>query len=287
MFIAFTNKFKQKKGFIMEKHILSSEKLKAGYNKIEILHGIDIAFPSNKISIIIGANACGKSTLLKSCVRLLTPTTGQILLDGNQIHKMNSKNIAKIMGLLPQSPIAPEGIKVFDLVSRGRFPYQSFMGGMTSVDFDAINEAIKLMGIEDIANKCVDELSGGQRQRVWIAMALAQQTDILLLDEPTTYLDIAHQIEILDLLKNLNKKKGTTIIMVLHEINLSARYADYMVALKEGELVTHGTPKDVIKKDLVKEVFDLTCEIIDDPVSKTPMIIPVGHEHILCYNGDS
>ena len=185
-----------------------------------------------------------------------------------------------LFGLLPQSPIVPEGITVADLVSRGRFPYQSFLKGLGKGDYEAVEEALEIMGITDIANRCVDELSGGQRQRVWIAMALAQETDILLLDEPTTYLDITYQIEILDLLTDLNQKKGTTIVMVLHDINLSARYADYIFALHKGKLISEGEPNKIITENLIKDVFDLDCAVINDPVSGTPFIVPKGRHHV-------
>lgn len=260
-------------------HTLEAKNIIAGYDKRKILNGISLKIPQEKITVIIGANACGKSTLLKTISRLIHPTQGQVLLDMKEIHQISSKKLAQKLGLLPQSPIVPEGITVADLVARGRYPYQNFLKGTTKQDQDAVADALKTMGISDIANRCVDELSGGQRQRVWIAMALAQQTDILLLDEPTTYLDITHQIEILDLLKDLNTKKGTTIVMVLHDINLSARYADYMFALHQGILIAEGTPESIINQNLIKEVFDLDSVVIKDPISNSPMIVPIGRHH--------
>lgn len=262
------------------KHEFSANRLIAGYDKKTILHEIDITIPSNKISVIIGANACGKSTLLKTLARLIKPSTGNTLLDGTKINTFPPKQLAQILGLLPQSPVVPEGIMVSDLVSRGRFPYQSFLQGMDTEDYEAVGEALEMMGITDLANRCVDELSGGQRQRVWIAMALAQQTDILLLDEPTTFLDIAYQVEILDLLTDLNRKRGTTIVMVLHDINLSARYADYIFAMHKGKLVAEGEPQEIISEELIKIVYGLDCTVIQDPVSKSPFVVPKGRYHV-------
>lgn len=260
--------------------ILKGHNIFLNYENREIIHGIDITIPPNKISVIIGSNGCGKSTLLKSFARLLKPKSGSITINDKQIKDFHSKQLAQILGLLPQSPIVPEGICVFDLVSRGRFPYQKLLKGNSNEDKKAVENALKIMDIEEIANRNVDELSGGQRQRVWIAMALAQQTDILLLDEPTTYLDIAYQIEILDLLTDINKKHKTTIVMVLHDINLSARYADYIFAISNGNLICQGKPSDVISENLVKQVFNLDCVVIEDPVSKTPMIVPKGKYHV-------
>jgi iron complex transport system ATP-binding protein len=259
--------------------LLEAKDIVTGYDKKIVVDGIDITIPSNKISVIIGANACGKSTLLKTLARLIKPISGKVLIDGKKITSMPSKKLAQILGLLPQSPVVPEGITVWDLVSRGRFPYQSFLKSMSQKDFEAIEEALEIMGITELANRCVDELSGGQRQRVWIAMALAQQTDILLLDEPTTYLDIAYQVEILDLLTDLNKKRGTTIVMVLHDINLSARYADYIFALREGKLIDKGEPEKVITSELIWTVFGLNCVVIQDPVSNSPFIVPKGRHY--------
>lgn len=188
--------------------------------------------------------------------------------------------MARILGLLPQSPIVPEGISVADLVGRGRFPHQALFSGWTKHDYEAVGEAMEIMNITELANRNIDELSGGQRQRVWIAMALAQQTDILFLDEPTTYLDITYQVEILDLLTDLNRKHGTTIVMVLHDINLSARYADYIFALHQGKLMYEGKPTEVITDIAMKDIFNLDCEVIQDPVSGSPFTIPKGRHHV-------
>ncbi|MBP1755556.1 MAG: iron dicitrate transporter ATP-binding protein [Firmicutes bacterium] len=260
--------------------LLQAHKVVAGYDKKEILHGIDVFIPNNKISVIIGANACGKSTLLKSLARLIKPSSGEIILDGKRISEIPPKQLARKLGLLPQSPVVPEGITVSDLVARGRFPYQTFIKGMSKADYEAVEDALEIMGITELANRSVDELSGGQRQRVWIAMALAQQTEILLLDEPTTFLDIAYQIEILDLLTDLNQRRGTTIVMVLHDINLSARYADYIFAVHKGKLVAQGSPSEVISEQLMKQVFGLECTVIQDPLSASPFIIPKGRHFI-------
>ncbi len=261
-------------------HVFQAEQIVAGYDHKTILHGISLVIPSNKISVMIGANACGKSTLLKTLARLIKPTSGTVTLDGKPISKIPPKQLARVVGLLPQSPIVPEGISVADLVGRGRFPHQSLFSGWTKKDVEAVAEAMEIMNITELANRNIDELSGGQRQRVWIAMALAQQTDILFLDEPTTFLDITYQVEILDLLTDLNRKKGTTIVMVLHDINLSARYADYIFALSQGKLLAEGKPAEVITSTLVKDIFGLDCTVIPDPVSGSPMVIPKGRYYV-------
>ncbi|MGF7144474.1 iron complex transport system ATP-binding protein [Anaerotaenia torta] len=268
---------------------LKANNIVAGYDNKVILHGIDLVIPDHRISVIIGANACGKSTLLKTLARLIKPSSGDILLGEKKLNEIPPKQLARVLGLLPQSPVVPEGIAVADLVGRGRFPYQSFFKGWGKKDYEAVEEALEIMGISELANRNIDELSGGQRQRVWIAMALAQQTDILLLDEPTTFLDITYQVEILDLLTDLNKKRGTTIVMVLHDINLSARYADYIFALHKGRLIREGTPPEVVTEDLIKQVFGLDCAVIKDPVSGSPFIVPKGRHHVhpgeLLYSG--
>ncbi|WP_299515317.1 ABC transporter ATP-binding protein [uncultured Rummeliibacillus sp.] len=263
----------------MTAHTFETKHIQSGYENKTILNDVNLSIPSNQISIIIGANGCGKSTLLKTMARLIKPTGGEVLLDGKSIHKMAPKQLAKVLGLLPQSPIVPEGITVADLVGRGRFPHQSVMKGWSKKDYEAVAEALEMMNITEFADRNIDELSGGQRQRVWIAMALAQQTDILFLDEPTTYLDITYQVEILDLLTDLNKKYGTTIVMVLHDINLSARYADYLFTVKNGHLIAEGKPTDILTADLIKETFQLDCQVINDPVSHTPLIVPIGRHH--------
>ncbi|MCG7386705.1 ABC transporter ATP-binding protein [Paenibacillus sp. ACRRY] len=261
-------------------HVFQAEDLVAGYDNKTVIHGVDLAIPSNQISVIIGANGCGKSTLLKTLARLIKPISGKITLDGKPISKFPPKQLARVVGLLPQSPIVPEGISVADLVGRGRFPHQSLLSGWTKKDYEAVAEAMEIMDITEFANHNIDELSGGQRQRVWIAMALAQQTDILFLDEPTTFLDITYQVEILDLLTDLNRRHGTTIVMVLHDINLSARYADHIIALVEGKLVAEGAPSDVITSTMVKDIFGLDCTVVEDPLSGSPLVVPRGRYHV-------
>lgn len=261
-------------------HGFRAEKVRSGYDNKTIIQGIELEIPSNKISVIIGANGCGKSTLLKTLAKLIKPSSGEITLDGKAISKIPPKQLARVLGILPQSPVVPEGITVADLIGRGRFPHQSLLSGWSKEDYEAVAEAMEIMNITEFANHDIDELSGGQRQRVWIAMALAQQTDILFLDEPTTFLDITYQVEILDLLTDLNRKYGTTIVMVLHDINLSARYADYIFALQKGKLVAEGEPSDVITSTLIKDIFGLDCTVINDPISATPLVVPKGRYHV-------
>ncbi len=263
----------------MNKHSLQANHLTAGYQGKVILSDVNLRIPRQKISVILGANGCGKSTLLRAMARLLRPVEGQILLDGKVIHTQPSKEVAKMLGLLPQTQVMPEGIRVSDLVARGRFPYCRLMRGMSRADFAAVQQAMERMGVAHLADRCVDELSGGQRQRVWIALALAQETDILLLDEPTTYLDIAYQVEILDMLADLNRQKKTTIVMVLHDINLSARYADYLFAMRDGRLEAQGRPEQIITEELMKSVYGLACSVVHDPISDSPMVLPIGKYH--------
>ncbi|MBB6731491.1 ABC transporter ATP-binding protein [Cohnella zeiphila] len=264
---------------MMGSHVFQAEQVVAGYDRQTVIDGVSLVVPVNRISVMIGANGCGKSTLLKALARLIKPESGSISLDGKPVGKIPPKQLARVLGLLPQSPIVPEGITVADLVGRGRFPHQSWHAGWTSKDAEAVAEAMRIMNIAELADRHIDELSGGQRQRVWIAMALAQQTDILFLDEPTTFLDITYQIEILDLLTDLNRKYGTTIVMVLHDINLSARYADHIFALREGKLMAEGKPSEVITDLLVKDIFGLDCAVIKDPVSGSPLVVPKGRYH--------
>jgi len=260
----------------MGKHILEARSLVAGYDGNAIIKGLDLTIPEGKISVIIGSNGCGKSTLLKTFCRLNKVMSGNIYLDNKPLSEYDSKEVSKIIGLMPQSPLLPEGITVYDLISRGRFPYRKWFKGMDTNDFKAIDEAMETMGIIELRDRAVDELSGGQRQRVWIALALAQQTDILFLDEPTTFLDISYQVDILDLLGELNRSKKTTIVMVLHDINLSVRYADHIFALKSGNLYAEGDPEKVINEKLIKDVYGLECKVIADPTSNKPMVVPIG-----------
>jgi len=260
-------------------HAIRTQALVAGYGGRRVVDGIDMEIPAGRISVIVGANACGKSTLLKTLSRLLPAQEGAVVLDGKRIDQIPTKELARTLGLLPQQPIAPEGIAVADLVGRGRHPHQKLFRSWTAADDRAVAEALAATGVLDLADRAVDELSGGQRQRVWIAMALAQQTDVLLLDEPTTFLDVSHQIDVLDLLADLNASRGTTIVMVLHDINLAARYADHLFALRHGRLIASGAPADVVTSELVREVFDLDSLVIADPVSGAPMVLPRGRHH--------
>ncbi|MCM5551989.1 ABC transporter ATP-binding protein [Pleomorphomonas sp. NRK KF1] len=265
----------------MTAHSLSAQALTAGYGENLVLENLDLVVPSSRITAIVGANACGKSTLLRTMSRLLVPREGCVLLDGKSIHELPTRALARMLGLLPQSPIAPEGITVADLVSRGRHPHQGVFSRWTRLDDEAVAAALETTRTVELAERPVDELSGGQRQRVWIAMALAQQTDLLLLDEPTTFLDISHQLEVLDLLTDLNRARGTTIVMVLHDLNLAARYADHLVAMCKGRLHAAGSPSDVLTERNVRQVFGLESRIIADPISGKPFMLPIGRHHAL------
>lgn len=261
-------------------HTLVAEHLSAGYQDRIVLDGLDLVVPAGDITAIVGANACGKSTLLRSMSRLLRPRSGQVLLDGVAVHKLPAKRLARQLGLLPQAPIAPEGITVSDLVSRGRHPHQQVMSRWRSEDDEAVADALEATDTVELAERPVDELSGGQRQRVWIAMALAQRTGILLLDEPTTFLDVNHQVEVLDLLTDLNRSRGTTIVMVLHDLNLAARYSDHLIAMVDGRIHAFGDPAEVLTADTVQQVFGLQSTIIADPVSGRPLMLPVGRHRV-------
>lgn len=256
------------------------------YSDRVIVESLALTVPAGRITTIVGANACGKSTLLKSMARLLTPSSGAVLLDGKAIHRQPTRQVARTLGLLPQSPIAPDGIAVSDLVSRGRHPHQGALARWTRDDDDAVAHALDATGTAHLADRPVDELSGGQRQRVWIAMALAQQTDILLLDEPTTFLDISHQIDVLDLLTDLNRERGTTIVMVLHDLNLAARYADHLVAMAHGRMLAAGSSAEVLTEETVRTVFGLDSRVVPDPLTGRPMVIPIGRHHTVGTRDD-
>jgi len=254
-------------------HRLRADTVTLKYDERTVARDLSVTIPDASFTVIVGPNACGKSTLLRALSRLLKPSTGKIVLDGGDIASIPAKETARRLGLLPQSSIAPEGITVADLVARGRYPHQSFFRQWSEADEAAVAQAMASTKITELANRPVDELSGGQRQRVWIALVLAQDTPILLLDEPTTYLDIAHQIELLDLLAQLNKQ-GRTVVAVLHELNHACRYASHLIAMRDGALIAQGKPADIVTEKLVKDVFGLTSVIIADPVSGTPLIVP-------------
>ena len=260
---------------------LSAGELSLGYGGAPIVENLSVDLPAGKVTIIVGANACGKSTLLRGLARLLKPTSGVVHLDGEDIHKVPTREIARKLGILPQTPTAPEGITVADLVGRGRSPHQGWFRQWTAADDDAVAAALNVTGTQQLAGRSIDELSGGQRQRVWIAMALAQETDVLLLDEPTTYLDLAHQVEVLDVVSELNARRGITVVIVLHDLNLAARYADNLIAMKAGAVVAQGAPSEVLTAGLVRDVFGLDSVVVADPVVGTPMVVPIGRRAAL------
>ncbi len=253
---------------------LRASNLDLAYGDRSIVEGLSVAIPDGKITVVIGPNACGKSTLLRALGRLLKPKGGSVLLDGEEIAKLKTREVAKRLGLLPQTPVAPEGILVSDLVARGRTPHQSAFRQWSAADEVAVLDALEATETLELADRRIDELSGGQRQRVWIAMALAQQTQLLMLDEPTTFLDLKHQIEILTLVRRLNRNEGRTVVMVLHDLNLSCRYADHIVAMRDGRIIAEGVPAAVITPETMRAVFNLECRVIADPVSGTPLVIP-------------
>ncbi|PSJ24863.1 cobalamin/Fe(3+)-siderophore ABC transporter ATP-binding protein [Streptosporangium nondiastaticum] len=253
---------------------LAARDLTLAYEDRTVVEGLDLAVPDGEVTIVIGPNACGKSTLLRALGRLLKPARGTVLLDGEDLARIPTRTIAKSLGLLPQTPVAPEAITVADLVARGRQPHQRWWQQWSEDDERAVAGAMARTDTTALAERAVDELSGGQRQRVWIAMALAQETDLLLLDEPTTYLDIAHQVEVLDLVRRLNRERGRTVVAVLHDLNQAARYADHLVAMKAGRIVAQGRPADIVTADLVREVFGLQSVVVPDPVTGSPLVVP-------------
>lgn len=257
-------------------HSLSATNLTLSYGETVIIDDLNIGIPKGEITVLIGGNGCGKSTLLRSLARLLKPKSGNVLLNGAEIAKMNTKEIAKKLAILPQSPVTPEGLTVYELVKQGRHPYRTLMKQWSQEDEDAVYQALESTNMLAFKDRTVDSLSGGQRQRAWIALTLAQQTDIILLDEPTTYLDMTHQIEILDLLFDLNEQKGHTIVMVLHDLNLASRYAHHMVAVKDKKIYAQGKPEEIITCELVHDVFQMKCNITCDPLFGTPVCVPHG-----------
>ncbi|MFJ9029154.1 ABC transporter ATP-binding protein [Streptomyces sp. NPDC102274] len=251
-----------------------ARELTLAYEDRTVVHELDLAVPDGQVSVIVGPNACGKSTTLRALGRLLKPRGGSVLLDGTELARIPTRKIAQSIGLLPQSPVAPEAITVADLVSRGRQPHQHWWQQWSDEDERAVTDAMERTNVTALADRSVDELSGGQRQRVWIAMALAQETDLLLLDEPTTFLDIAHQVEVLDLVRRLNHDQGRTVVIVLHDLNQAARYADHLVAMKAGRIVAEGRPGEVVTAELVREVFGLESVVVPDPVTGSPLVVP-------------
>ena len=252
---------------------ITTKNLNISYGNVDIVKDLNLNIPKGKITTIIGANGCGKSTILKTIGRVITPKSGNIYINGKDLYKENPREIAKNMAILPQSPQAPSGLTVEELIAYGRFPHQKGFGKANEKDKDIVNWALEITGIEEFKDRNIDDLSGGQRQRAWIAMALAQETDILLLDEPTTYLDLAHQLEILKLLEDLNKKQGRTIVMVIHELNNAARFADHMIGIKKGRVVCEGSADEVMTKENLKEIFNIDAEIVKDPRTKKPVCI--------------
>ncbi|RAY14784.1 Fe(3+)-dicitrate ABC transporter ATP-binding protein [Actinomadura craniellae] len=265
---------------------LRVESATIGYDKRIISEHLSVAIPDESFTVIVGPNACGKSTLLRGLSRLLKPSAGQVVLDGADINSYKTKEVARRVGLLPQTSIAPDGITVADLVARGRYPHQGFIRQWTEDDEQAVLRAMHQTSVTDLSGRLVDELSGGQRQRVWVAMALAQHTGIMLLDEPTTFLDITHQIELMELFTDLHHV-GHTLVAVLHDLNHAARYGTHLIAMKDGAVVAEGTPDEVVTAELVEEVFGLRCLVLPDPVAGSPQVVPLGRERTRQRSADN
>ncbi|WP_189012580.1 ABC transporter ATP-binding protein [Paenibacillus marchantiophytorum] len=255
-------------------HRLVADRLNISYGEHLIVENLNLSIPTGKITALVGANGSGKSTILKSMARIMKPQQGTVLLDGKSIHSQSTKEVAKQLAILPQNPIAPEGLTVSELVGYGRFPHQRAMGSLSKEDNQVIHWAIEVTGLMQFADRPVDQLSGGQRQRAWIAMALAQQTDLLFLDEPTTFLDMAHQLEVLKLLEKLNREQGRTIIMVVHDLNHATRYAQHVVAIQAGKVMCEGSPAEVVTSETLRTIFNVEADIVPDPRSGVPICIP-------------
>lgn len=257
---------------------LHGDGLTLSYDERTVSEGLDVRIPDGSFTVIVGPNACGKSTLLRALARMLKPKRGTVILDGQEIGSLPSKQVARRLGLLPQSSIAPDAITVSDLVARGRYPHQGLLRQWSRTDEQAVTAAMTSTGVLDLAGRTVDELSGGQRQRVWLAMALAQETPILLLDEPTTFLDIAHQVEVLDLCAELHEQRGSTLVAVLHDLNHACRYATHLIAMREGAIVAEGDPSEIVDAAMVERVFGLRCRVIPDPETGTPLVVPAASQ---------
>ncbi|TMN21233.1 ABC transporter ATP-binding protein [Lentibacillus cibarius] len=264
---------------------LSAKDLTLGYGDDIIIDDLDLAIPQGEITVFIGSNGCGKSTLLRSLARLLKPKGGDVVLNGEDIAKISTKEVAKKLAILPQSPATPDGLSVKELAKQGRHPYRSFLKQWSTEDERAVHHALEATNMLELQDRPVDSLSGGQRQRAWIAMTLAQETDTILLDEPTTYLDMTHQIDVLDLLFELNEKDGRTVVMVLHDLNLACRYAHNIVAIKDKSVFAQGKPEEIVTCNLVHEVFQMKCDVTFDPMFGTPMCIPHGRGRCVFANG--
>ncbi|MDD9379439.1 ABC transporter ATP-binding protein [Streptomyces sp. ZAF1911] len=265
---------------------LAARGVTVGYGDRTVIDALDVSIPPGVVTTIIGPNGCGKSTLLRTLSRLLKPTGGSVVLDGEDIAGLRTRDVAKKLGLLPQAPVAPEGLTVADLVARGRHPHQSWLRQWSSDDASVVERALAMTGVADLADRPVDALSGGQRQRVWISMTLAQGTDLLLLDEPTTYLDLAHAVDVLDLVDDLHES-GCTVVMVLHDLNLAARYSDNLIVMKAGSVLAQGHPREVLTAELLQEAFGLRAMVIDDPVGDRPLVVPIGRTHVRGEGGRS
>lgn len=257
---------------------LFAERLHIAYGEKIIVDQLNLSIPSGKVTALVGANGSGKSTILKTMARIMKPQKGGVFLDGKSIHQMQTKEVAKQLAILPQNPVAPEGLTVSELVSFGRFPHQKGFGSLSKEDKDMVAWSLQVTGMTDFSDRPIDQMSGGQRQRAWIAMALAQGTDILFLDEPTTFLDMAHQLEVLKLLERLNKEEGRTIIMVVHDLNHATRYAHHVVAIKNGDVRYEGSPTEVVHKEMLREVFGIEADVIPDPRTGSPLCLPYGLE---------